>query len=56
MIRERLTAWVREQALPEIAEHLARADLEVRVRAEKDCLHVAYEPLFDRYSFVQPEV
>ena len=56
MIRERLTAWVREQALPEIAEHLARADLEVRVRAEKDRLHVAYEPLFDRYSFVQPEV
>lgn len=56
MIRERLAAWVREEALPEIAEQLARAGLEVRVRAEKDRLHVAYAPLFDRYGFVQPEV
>ena len=56
MIRERLTTWVREQAVPEIAEQLARAGLKVRVRAERDSLHVAYEPLFDRYGFVQPEV
>ena len=54
MIRERLAAWVREQAVPEITEQLARADLNVRVRAERDNLHVAYEPLFDRYGFVQP--
>ena len=56
MIRERLAAWVREQAVPEITEQLARANLNVRVRAERDNLHVAYEPLFDRYGFVQPEV
>ena len=56
LIRERLAAWVREKALPEVAEQLARAGLEVRVRAENDRLHVAYEPLFDRYGFVQPEV
>jgi hypothetical protein len=56
MIRERLAAWVREQAVPEITEQLARADLNVRVRAERDNLHVAYEPLFDRYGFVQPEI
>ena len=55
-IRQRLTAWVRERALPELAEQLARAVPNVRVRAERDSLHVAYEPLVDRYGFVQPEV
>ena len=55
-IRERLAAWVREQALPEIEEHLARGGLKARMRAERDRLHIAYDPLFDRYGFVQPEV
>ena len=29
---------------------------EPRVRAEAECLHIGYEPLFDDYAFVRPEV
>ena len=55
-IRARLAAWVREQALSAIQEHLARAGLEARVRAEAERLHIGYDPLFDDYRFVRPEV
>ena len=55
-IRERLAAWVENQALPTIEANLFELDLSARVRADGDRMFVGYEPLFPDYGFVRPEV
>ncbi len=55
-IRARLDAWVFNEAAPSVEAHLRRAGFEPRVRAEAERLHIVYEPLFDDYAFVRPEV
>ena len=55
-IRNRLAAWVREQALPTAKAGLARDGHTARVRAEGERLHVGYEPSFDDYGFIRSEV
>ena len=55
-IRRRLPGWVANQALPSIEINLAVAGLSAELRAEGDHVFVAYEPLFDNYAFVRPEV
>ena len=55
-IRSRLAAWVREQALPSVEAGLARDGHTARVRAEGERLHVGYDPSFEDYGFVRPEV
>ena len=55
-IRRRLPGWVVNQALPSLETNLAEAGLSAELRAEGDHVFVAYEPLFDDYGFVRPEV
>ena len=55
-IRRRLPGWVANQALPSVEINLAEAGLPAELRAEGDHVFVAYEPLFDNYGFVRPEV
>ena len=55
-IRRRLPGWVADQALPSVESNLAEAGLSAELRAEGDHVFVAYEPLFDNYGFVRPEV
>jgi hypothetical protein len=55
-IRRRLPGWVVNQALPSLEINLAEAGLSAELRAEGDHVFVAYEPLFDDYGFVRPEV
>ena len=55
-IRARLDAWVVDEAAPSVEAHLQRAGFEPRVRVEAECLRIVYEPLFDDYAFVRPEV
>ena len=55
-IRARLAEWVRDQARPIVREQLESRGFHGQVRAEADCLHVAYRPLFEEASFVRPEV
>ena len=55
-IRNRLAVWIREQALPAVEASLARDGYTARVRAEGERLHVRYDPSFDDYGFVRPEV
>ena len=55
-IRHQLASWVREQALPTVEAGLARDGFVARVRAEGERLYVGYEPAFDDYGFVRPEV
>lgn len=55
-IRRRLPGWVVNQALPSLETNLAETGLSAELRAEGDHVFVAYEPLFDDYGFVRPEV
>ena len=55
-IRARLDAWAIDEAAPSVETNLQRDGFEPRVRAEAECLHIVYEPLFDDYAFVRPEV
>ena len=55
-IRTRLARWAQEQALPAIHAGLARGGFSARLCAEGDRISVGYEPLFDDYRFVRPEV
>ena len=55
-IRRRLPGWVANQALPSVEINLAEAGLSAELRAEGDHVFVAYEPLFNDYGFVRPEV
>ena len=55
-IRKRLPGWVANEALPFLETNLAEAGLIAELRAEGDRVFVAYEPLFDNYGFVRPEV
>lgn len=56
LIRARLAEWTGDEALPAIREGLARNGLRARLRADGDRVQVGYEPLFDDYGFVLPEV
>lgn len=55
-IRRRLPGWVASQALPSLEINLAEAGLSAELRAEGDHIFVIYEPLFDDYGFVRPQV
>ena len=55
-IRARLAEWVREEARPIVEQRLAEAGFAARVRAEAEELYVSYDPLFEDYAFVRPEV
>ena len=55
-IRIRLEQWVHEQAVPIVDQGLARGGFATQVRSERERLHIVYEPLFDDYVFVRPQV
>ena len=55
-IRARLAKWVREEARPIVERSVADAGFSARVRAEAEELYVSYDPLFEDYAFVRPEV
>ena len=56
MIRDRLATWIRDCARAEVEERLQCAGLQARVRADGERLLVVYDPLFEEYGFVRPEV
>ncbi|MDE2663875.1 MAG: nucleotidyl transferase AbiEii/AbiGii toxin family protein [Gemmatimonadota bacterium] len=55
-IRSRLAEWTGDEAVPAIRDGLARSGFPARLRADGDRVYVGYEPLFDDYGFVLPEV
>ena len=55
-IRARLVEWTREVALPMVAEGMTGSGWHARLRAEGYRLFVGYEPLFQDFGLVQPEV
>ncbi|WP_420440636.1 nucleotidyl transferase AbiEii/AbiGii toxin family protein [Candidatus Palauibacter sp.] len=55
-IRRRLRAWTEHDALPTIRDGMSRSGFPVQLRADGDRIHIRYEPLFDDYGFVKPEV
>ncbi len=55
-IRSRLAEWVREIVGPLVEEQLRHAGFMARIRAENERLHVRYEPLFESFGAIRPEV
>ena len=55
-IHERLETWIRDCARPEVEDRLESAGLKARVHADGERLLIVYEPLFEEYGFVRPEV
>ena len=55
-IRARLDEWVRDEAAPLVETQLRRDGFEPEIKAGAECLRIVYEPLFDDYAFVRPEV
>ena len=55
-IRTRLSEWVRDQAAHMFETGLSRAGLEARTRVTGDRVIVDYEPLFDEYGAILPNV
>ena len=55
-IRSRLAEWVRERVGPLVEEQLGRAGFTARIRTEAERLHVGYEPLFESFGTIRPEV
>ena len=55
-IRARLDAWVRDEAGPSIKTKLQSDGFQATVSAQAERLRIVYEPLFDDYAFVRPEV
>ena len=55
-IRRRLPDWVANQVLPILEINLSDAGLSAELRAEGDQVVVAYDPLFNDYGFVRPEI
>ncbi len=55
-IRSRLAEWTRDEAVPELRDGLLRAGWPAHLHADEYRIRVRYEPLFDGYGLVQPEV
>ena len=55
-IRARLNEWVLDEAAPSVEMLLRRDGFEPRIGADAERLRIAYEPLFEDYAFVRPEV
>lgn len=55
-IRRRLREWTEHDAASAVLEGMSRSGFPVQLRSEGDRIHVEYEPLFDDYGFVKPEV
>ena len=55
-IQARLDEWVRDKAAPSLETKLGQDGFEAQAKPEAECLRIVYEPLFDDYAFVRPEV
>lgn len=55
-IRRRLPVWVTDHALPALESNLDETGVSARIRVEGERVFVSYDPLFEEYGFVKPEV
>ena len=55
-IRQRLAEWVKTRAVPLLETELSQVNSSIRPGAKEDGVSVRYEPLFEGYDFVKPEV
>lgn len=53
---ERLTAWVRDEALPVLEKHAALTGVAAKFRIEDDVIYVDYEQLSEGSEYVAPSV
>ena len=55
-IRTRLAQWANDQALPALQAGFGEAGLNAQPRVDGDRVLITYDPLFQDYGFVKPEV
>lgn len=55
-IRKRLPLWVTDHAMPVLESNLDETGVSAHIRVEGESVYVSYDPLFDEYGFVKPEV
>lgn len=55
-IRKLLPLWVADHALPVLESNLDETGVSAHLRMEGERVFVSYDPLFDEYGFVKPEV
>ena len=55
-IRHRLSEWVQDVAKPTVETGLERDGFVAATRSEGEKLYISYEPTFDGYGFIRPEV
>ena len=55
-IRGRLADWVQGEARPTIGRGFAQAGFAARIRAHSEKLHIVFDPLFEDFTFIRPEV
>lgn len=55
-IRHRLAEWTETSAVSLLETKLSEVDSSIRLCVERDSLSIRYEPLFQGYGFVKPEV
>ena len=55
-IRGRLNEWVQDVAAPTVEAELSRVSASVQVRTDSEKVYIAYQPLFEGYDYVKPEV
>jgi hypothetical protein len=54
--RERLTVWVRDEALPILEKHAVATEVSVKFRVDDDVIYVDYEQLSEGSEYVAPSV
>jgi hypothetical protein len=54
--RERLTVWVRDEALPVLEKHAAATGATVKFRVENDVIYVDYKQISEGSEYVAPSV
>ncbi|UFW90479.1 nucleotidyl transferase AbiEii/AbiGii toxin family protein [Bradyrhizobium barranii] len=54
--RERLTIWVKDEALPILEKHAVATGVSVKFRVEDDVIYVDYEQLSEGSEYVAPSV
>lgn len=55
-IRERLAAWIKDEALPVLKKHAELTGVDVSLSARGDKLHADYHPLAEDTGYVAPRV
>jgi hypothetical protein len=56
LIKERLPVWVKNDMVPIVEAHAVKTGVNVKITADKDKIHIDYDPLTENNGYVAPRV